>query len=152
MSSIINERIKQLIKNENLTYSGFAEKIGISESSLKSMFNRGTAPSYDTLEKIASAYRCYSLLWLLTGEGEMLSGANVQTTEGNTGSGIVGNNVNGGGGINNNQVSGGGISQNDEGVMHKLLDIIREKDAALASKDAQIERLLDIILKEHAQE
>ena len=151
MSSIINERIKRLIKNENLTYSGFVEKIGISESSLKSMFNRGTAPSYDTLEKIASAYRRYSLLWLLTGEGEMLSGANVQTTEGNAGSGIVGNNVQGGSGINNNQVSGGGISQNDEGVMHKLLDIIREKDAALASKDAQIERLLDIILKEHAR-
>lgn len=147
MSSIVNERIKQLIKNENLTYSGFAEKIGISESSLKSMFNRGTAPSYDTLEKIANAYRRYSLLWLLTGEGEMLS--NVQVSEGNTGSGIVGNNVQGGR-INNNQVSGGGISQNDEGIMHKLLDIIREKDAALASKDAQIERLLDIILKEHA--
>ena len=147
MSSIVNERIKQLIKNENLTYSGFAEKIGISESSLKSMFNRGTAPSYDTLEKIASAYRHYSLLWLLTGEGEMLS--NVQVSEGNTGSGIVGNNVQGGG-ISNNNVSGGGISQNDEGIMHKLLDIIREKDAALASKDAQIERLLDIILKEHA--
>lgn len=82
----------------------------------------------------------------------MLSGANVQTTEGNRGSGIVGNNVQGGGGINNNQVSGGGISQNDEGIMHKLLDIIHEKDAALASKDAQIERLLDIILKEHARE
>lgn len=68
----MNERIKRLIRNENLTYSGFAEKIEISENSLKSMFNRNTAPSYDTLGKIASVYRRYSLDWLLLGEGEML--------------------------------------------------------------------------------
>lgn len=68
----MNERIKRLIQNENLTYSGFAEKIEVSENSLKSMFNRNTAPSYDTLGKIASVYRHYSLDWLLLGEGEML--------------------------------------------------------------------------------
>lgn len=85
--------------------------------------------------------------YILKGEGEMT--VNEQTSENNTGVGIIGNNVNGGG-ISNNNVNSGGISQNDEGIMHKLLDIIREKDAALASKDAQIERLLDIILKEHA--
>lgn len=68
----MNERIKRLIQNENLTYSGFAEKIEISENSLKSMINRNTAPSYDTLGKIASVYRRYSLDWLLLGEGEML--------------------------------------------------------------------------------
>ena len=96
------------------------------------------------LSKILTKFPEVNANWLLTGEGEMLSESNVQTSEGNAGSGIVGNNVQGGG-INNNHVNGGGISQNDDDVLHKMLDIIREKDA-------EIRRLTDIILKERARE
>ena len=135
------------MKYSGLNDNKVTNQLGLSIGILGKSRKEGRDLSDRVVEKILKFYGNLNHVWLLTGEGEMLS--NVQVSEGNTGSGIVGNNVQGGG-ISNNNVSGGGISQNDEGIMHKLLDIIREKDAALASKDAQIERLLDIILKEHA--
>ena len=146
------DRFDEYMKYSGLNDNKVTNQLGLSIGILGKSRKEGRDLSDRVVEKILKFYRNLNHVWLLTGEGEMLSGANVQTTEGNRGSDIVGNNVQGGSGINNNQVSGGGISQNDEGIMHKLLDIIREKDAALASKDAQIERLLDLILKEHARE
>lgn len=141
------DRFDEYMKYSGLNDNKVTNQLGLSIGILGKSRKEGRDLSDRVVEKILKFYGNLNHVWLLTGEGEMLS--NVQVSEGNTGSGIVGNNVQGGG-ISNNNVSGGGISQNDEGIMHKLLDIIREKDAALASKDAQIERLLDIILKEHA--
>ena len=141
------DRFDEYLKYSGLNDNKVTNQLGLSVGILGKSRKKGRDLSDRVVEKILKFYSDLNHVWLLTGEGEMLSGANVQTSEGNTGSGIVGNNVQGGG-INNNHVNGGGISQNDEGVMHKLLDMLREKDAAIASKDAQIERLLDIILKE----
>lgn len=141
------DRFDEYLKYSGLNDNKVTNQLGLSVGILGKSRKKGRDLSDRVVEKILKFYSDLNHVWLLTGEGEMLSGSNVQTSEGNTGSGIVGNNVQGGG-INNNHVNGGGISQNDEGVMHKLLDMLREKDAAIASKDAQIERLLDIILKE----
>ena len=148
-----NERLKELQAVLGFkSQAAFASALGIKQGSLSDVYRKKAGIKVsDSIKRVLDKDYSVNIEWLETGEGEMLSGSNVQTTEGNRGSGIVGNNVQGGG-INNNHVNGGGISQNDEGVMHKLLDIIREKDAAIASKDAQIERLLDIILKERAHE
>lgn len=70
--------------------------------------------------------------YILKGEGEMT--INEQTSENNTGVGIIGNNVN-----------GGGISNNNDSVMLKMLDLLHKKEEALERRDAEIQRLLDII-------
>lgn len=145
------DRFDEYMKYSGLNDNKVTNQLGLSIGILGKSRKEGRDLSDRVIDKILKFYSDLNHVWLLTGEGEMLSGSNVQTSEGNTGSGIVGNNVQGGG-INNNHVNGGGISQNDEGVMHKLLDMLREKDATIASKDAQIERLLDIILKERAHE
>lgn len=66
------ERVRMIIKNENITLDKFSEITGISRSTIGSMFNKGTKPSFDVLSKIAYAYPHYSMHWLLTGEGDML--------------------------------------------------------------------------------
>ncbi len=70
--------------------------------------------------------------YILKGEGEMT--INEQTSENNTGVGIIGNNVN-----------GGGISNNNDSVMLRMLDLLHKKEEALERRDAEIQRLLDII-------
>lgn len=77
--------------------------------------------------------------YILKGEGEMT--VNNQTSENNTGSGIVGNNV-----------SGGGISNNNDSVMLKMLDLLHKKEEALERRDAEIQRLLDIIERGQGRE
>jgi hypothetical protein len=69
----------------------------------------------------------FNLEWLLSGEGEMLK-TNNQISENNSGTGIIGNNVNGGG-INDNK-------------------IILEMVEILKKKDEQIDKLLQIIQKD----
>jgi hypothetical protein len=70
--------------------------------------------------------------YILKGEGDMT--VNEQVSENNTGVGIIGNNVN-----------GGGISNNNDSVMLRMLDLLHKKEEALERRDAEIQRLLDII-------
>lgn len=70
--------------------------------------------------------------YILKGEGNMT--VNEQTSENNAGIGIIGNNVN-----------GGGISNNNDSVMLRMLDLLHKKEEALERRDAEIQRLLDII-------
>lgn len=138
------DRFDEYMKYSGLNDNKVTNQLGLSIGILGKSRKEGRDLSDRVIDKILKFYGDLNHIWLLTGEGEMLSESNVQTSEGNVGSGIVGNNVQGGG-INNNHVNGGGISQNDDDVLHKMLDIIREKDA-------EIRRLTDIILKERARE
>mgnify|MGYP000902332746 FL=1 len=70
--------------------------------------------------------------YILKGEGDMT--VNEQVSENNTGVGIIGNNVN-----------GGGISNNNDSVMLRMLDLLHKKEEALERRDAEIQSLLDII-------
>ena len=70
--------------------------------------------------------------YILNGEGDMT--VNEPGSENNTGVGIIGNNVN-----------GGGISNNNDSVMLRMLDLLHKKEEALERRDAEIQRLLDII-------
>ncbi|MDR1882592.1 MAG: helix-turn-helix transcriptional regulator [Prevotella sp.] len=72
MQNTVNERIRLIYKSLNITLKSFSNTIGISEGTLKSMFNRGTNPGFEILEKIANAYPDISMDWLVTGNGEML--------------------------------------------------------------------------------
>lgn len=71
MNESINDRIKILYENENLSVDEFAKKIGLKTGSIRNMFSRGTYPRFETLNRIINNFSNYSMNWLFTGDGEM---------------------------------------------------------------------------------
>ena len=67
----MKERIIQIIQKEEMTAAQFAEKIGISPSSLSHILSGRNNPSLDVVMKIHQACSYVDLHWLLYGEGEM---------------------------------------------------------------------------------
>lgn len=80
MDNVVNNRMRILYKSLNISLKDFCENVGIVESTTRNMFNRGTNPSFDVIEKIANAYPDISLDWLITGKGEMLKSTNTPHT------------------------------------------------------------------------
>lgn len=67
----MKDRILQIIQEESLTNAEFAEKIGISTSSLSHILTERNKPSLEVVMRIHKAYPSINLNWLLYGEGEM---------------------------------------------------------------------------------
>lgn len=67
-----NEVIQQILENENLKISEFADAIGYPVAKLYEI-NRGKTKSIGKVlgEKIRERYPKYNLAWLLSGEGDM---------------------------------------------------------------------------------
>lgn len=63
-------RIRKIITQTGLSDTGFAESIGIRQSTLSNMFTRESDPKAEVLQKIREKYNINSE-WLLTGEGAM---------------------------------------------------------------------------------
>ena len=68
----INGRIREIILSAGITDSAFAKKIGVTQSVIASMFQRGTEPSAKVLTSILLTYEDISAEWLLRGKGQML--------------------------------------------------------------------------------
>lgn len=68
----ISDRIRIVIDFYNLNNSSFARKIEIRQSTISSMFEKGTNPSIDTLLKIINTFTEINPMWLLLGTGEMI--------------------------------------------------------------------------------
>lgn len=68
------ERIQKIMDNEGLNKNSFSKAIGISNNvTITRIINEKRSPSRSTCEKIVSAFPKYSLTWILTGEGNMLT-------------------------------------------------------------------------------
>ena len=67
----MKERITQIIQKEEMTAAQFAEKIGISPSSLSHILSGRNNPSLEVVMKIHKACNYVNLSWLLYGEGSM---------------------------------------------------------------------------------
>jgi transcriptional regulator with XRE-family HTH domain len=67
----MKERIAQIIQSEGVTAAQFAEKIGISASSLSHILSGRNNPSLEVVMKIHKTFEDINLNWLLYGEGEM---------------------------------------------------------------------------------
>ena len=67
----MKERITQIMQKEEMTAAQFAEKIGLSPSSLSHILNGRNNPSLDVVMKIHKACSYVNLPWLIYGEGEM---------------------------------------------------------------------------------
>lgn len=66
-------RIKRIMEYSQLSQKDFANTLGISESSLSSIFNGRTRPTNNHTQAIHKAYPTININWLLFGEGDMLN-------------------------------------------------------------------------------
>lgn len=67
-------RLRKIIEDSFLTQKRFAEQLGVSQGYLTQIVNGYKDLSGTILEGIAVAYgNKYNIIWLLTGEGEMLN-------------------------------------------------------------------------------
>lgn len=82
-NSTINGRIREIIQSSSVTDSAFAKKIGVTQSVIASMFQRGTEPSAKVIASILLTYEDISSEWLLRGKGEMLISDNFKKDESN---------------------------------------------------------------------
>lgn len=71
-NNTINGRIREIILSAGITDSAFAKRIGVTQSVIASMFQRGTEPSAKVLTSILVTYEDISAEWLLRGKGQML--------------------------------------------------------------------------------
>ena len=85
----VNQRFKVYLNAKEISVNAFAKQIGITQSTLNSMLQRGTMPSAKLINAI-NAYTDLSVNWLLTGEGEMLKTPTTQINQTNNGTMAVG--------------------------------------------------------------
>jgi Predicted transcriptional regulators len=67
----MKERILQIMENEGLTPSKFAETIGIQRSAMSHIISGRNNPSLDVFMKILETFPYVDSSWLLFGKGEM---------------------------------------------------------------------------------
>ena len=84
----MKDRITQIMQKEEMTAAQFAEKIGLSPSSLSHILNGRNNPSLDVVMKIHKACSYVNLPWLIYGEGEMEGQPEAPQSEGPGVSGI----------------------------------------------------------------
>jgi transcriptional regulator with XRE-family HTH domain len=65
---LIQDRIKLIVKANNLTSSEFADRIGIKRSNLSHVLNGRNKPGLDFLSKVVTTFPNVNASWLLTGE------------------------------------------------------------------------------------
>ncbi|MDN0071240.1 helix-turn-helix domain-containing protein [uncultured Bacteroides sp.] len=67
----MKDRIIQIMRSAGLSNADFADKIGISTSSLSHIFSGRNNPSLDVVKRIHKSFPSISLNWILYGEGNM---------------------------------------------------------------------------------
>lgn len=67
----MKDRIIQIMRSTGLSNADFAEKIGISTSSLSHIFSGRNNPSLDMVKRLHKSFPDISLNWIMYGEGEM---------------------------------------------------------------------------------
>lgn len=80
----MKDRIIQIMRQTGLSNAEFAEKIGISTSSLSHIFSGRNNPSLDVVKRIHKSFPEISLNWIMYGEGNMYatdSGKNGDTSQ-----------------------------------------------------------------------
>ena len=68
----MKDRIKKIIEFENISYSKFADDVGIQRSGVSHLISGRNNPSLEVIQKIIEAYDYINIEWLLLGKGEMI--------------------------------------------------------------------------------
>ncbi len=125
----VKERLKNFIKSQGMTISGFEKAIGVSNGYVNSISKGiGGEVLLSILEKTPNL----DIEWLLTGKGSML-----RTQENASIVNTGGKNVN----IQGSENTTVGEQSTD------LLEIIKEQSKQINEKDKQIEKLLNLLEK-----
>lgn len=78
----IVSRLKQYLDHEQISVTQFADYCGIPRPSASQLLNgRNKKVSDEVISKIHTSYPTLSMLWLLFGEGDMLTAKNIETSE-----------------------------------------------------------------------
>ena len=78
----IVSRLKQYLDHEQISVTQFADYCGIPRPSASQLLNgRNKKVSDEVISKIHTSYPSLSMLWLLFGEGDMVTKANIETSE-----------------------------------------------------------------------
>lgn len=65
---LIQDRIRLILKANNLSASEFADKVGVNRASLSHVLSGRNKPSHDFLSKIITEFPNVNASWLITGE------------------------------------------------------------------------------------
>lgn len=127
-----SERINELVKYSGLSIKRLAEEIGLKTfQTLYDIKNGKHGISKDVANKIKGRYLNINLSWLLTGEGEMLSG-------------VVQNNQNGDN-IQGNSIT---INKRDGDAHDMIMSLITQlstNQQQISKNQEQIDRLITLI-------
>ncbi|MDE6484262.1 MAG: helix-turn-helix transcriptional regulator [Duncaniella sp.] len=78
----IVSRLKQYLDHEQISVTQFADYCGIPRPSASQLLNgRNKKVSDEVISKIHTSYPTLSMLWLLFGEGDMMTVKNIETSE-----------------------------------------------------------------------
>ncbi|MCF2593455.1 helix-turn-helix transcriptional regulator [Bacteroides caecigallinarum] len=77
----MKDRIIQIMRSAGLSNAEFADKIGISTSSLSHIFSGRNNPSLDMVKRLHKSFPDISLNWILYGEGDMYAGGASSTED-----------------------------------------------------------------------
>ncbi len=72
-STKLNNRILTLINHLSITSAAFADEIGVQRSAIAHITKGRNRPSLDMIQKILDRYPDVNVMWLLRGEGNIMS-------------------------------------------------------------------------------
>ncbi len=140
METTVKERIRLYISHIGISERGFCASIDVSPAYVGNI-SKSIQP--DKLARISKQYPDLDIVWLLTGEGEMLRKSSAQNVSGNN-SGVMINGEN-----NNSPIDNRQYYSDSPDVLKAQIELlderIKEKDAQIKEKDAQINKLLSIL-------
>lgn len=123
----VKERLREYIKTLNISEREFCRQIGVSSSYINNI-RQSIQP--DKMKAIGEKFPELNPMWLLTGDGEMLQGNNINRISGNNNTAVAGN----GNRVTTNDIAG-------------LIELQKGYQEMLKEKDSQIARLISIIEK-----
>lgn len=77
----VNDKIKQVLKDKNLTPSYFADEIGVQRSSISHILSGRNRPSFDIIQKIIRRFPELGYDWILEDDQPSFTNVNHRPTE-----------------------------------------------------------------------
>lgn len=123
----VKERLREYIRTLDISEREFCRQIGVSTSYVNSI-RQSIQP--DKMKAIGEKFPELNPMWLLTGEGEMLQGNNINKVSGSHNTAVAGN----GNSVTTNDIAG-------------LIELQKGYQEMIKEKDSQIARLISVIEK-----
>jgi len=75
----MKDRIKKIIEYEDISYSKFADLVGIQRSGVSHLISGRNNPSLEVIQKILEAFEYINTDWLLLNKGKMIKEDKIET-------------------------------------------------------------------------